>query len=245
MLTNEFREQRGNGLLWRVNCKVPDLNEGDIQGLMVARQPSRSEAAIRTSRGAFWVTYLPNGQKVLVRKYRRGGLMARIIEDSFFQCPVVGEATPRPFAEFEHALLLKSKGFACPDPLVAIVQQQPFCRYSGYIVYEYMESADNLLSLCATLPIEERNRVCYLVGQSAALMLKIGVLHADLHLGNVLVAQRQVYIIDYDKSTLVNAEIRPGYYQMKLIERWRRSVEKHGLSDELVESFIAGLNQER
>ena len=246
MAETNYKMQRSGDWQWLTHKSLPPLNDRDIKVLVEKQLPTKecdlASDEVRTSRGSFWVTMLPGGRKVIVRQYKRGGLIAKFITESFYYFPYINWPKWRSFSEFENTLYLKEKNFCVPMPLFAVSQKLSAWRYKAFIGYEYLEGSQNLLVEIRKLSFAQLNETFYDVGKLAYDMLDLGVMHSDLHLGNVLLQGTNVYIIDFDKSYRINQRTDYDKCRMKLIKRWRRSLMRHNMTEDLMEPYIKGLN---
>ena len=246
MPETNYNMQLSGDMQWLTHKSLPPLNERELKLLVEKRlqieDGNDTSGEIRTSRGSFWVTMLPGGRKVIVRQYKRGGLIAKFITESFYYFPYINWPKWRSFSEFENTLYLKEKNFCVPMPLFAVSQKLSAWRYKAFIGYEYLEGSQNLLVEIRKLSFAQLNETFYDVGKLAYDMLDLGVMHSDLHLGNVLLQGTNVYIIDFDKSYRINQRTDYDKCRMKLIKRWRRSLMRHNMTEDLMEPYIKGLN---
>jgi len=189
----------------------------------------------RASRGSVCRTLL-NGSPLVIRKYFRGGLVRHFNKDLHFG---IGEE-PRPFRELKLLDTLCSKGFLTTEPVFAAVQKtMAGAFYRGFLATKELVGYQNLLSMI----LEKKERVqeySNITGITAAKLLRDGVLHRDLHPGNVLVdgENGKVAIIDFDQFAS-DQPIERG--QEFLLERWSRSILKHSLDHSIAEEFEQGL----
>jgi tRNA A-37 threonylcarbamoyl transferase component Bud32 len=246
MPETNYNIQQSGEWQWLTHKSLPPLNERELK-LLVEKQLQMKDGAhtsdeVRTSRGSFWVTMLPSGRKVIVRQYKRGGVIAQFITESFYYCPHINWPKLRSFSEFENTLYLKEKNFCVPMPLFAVTQKLSAWRYKAFIGYEYLEGSQNLLVESRGLSFNRLNETFYAVGKLACDMLDLGVMHSDLHLGNVLLHGTKIYIIDFDKSYRINQKTDYDKCRMQLIDRWRRSLKRHNMTENLIEPYIQGLN---
>jgi len=165
--------------------------------------------------------------EMAVRKYRHGGLLRRLTGDLF--C-----FGARPFQEVVVTERVKSAGVPTLQILAAIMERGWGGWYRGYLITKYLPSATDLISYLDTEPEGERRReVIEQASEAVKKMHRAGVYHADLHLKNFLVEEKEkrVLLIDFDKSVACT-HLTPSR-RMKNLKRLDRSAEKlkrHGLS---------------
>ena len=172
-------------------------------------------------RGSAW--YVNQAEHSLVlRHYRRGGLMARWLADRYwFQS---ADAT-RPFREWALTKLLHARGLPVPEPIGARFLRQGNW-YRGDLLTRRLESTMSLAQLLAVRAV------------SLPLWIEVGrcvrrfhdglVFHADLNAHNILLRGNEVFLIDFDRGEL---RTRRGDWCDANLVRLRRSLEK--ISDAL------------
>ncbi len=169
-------------------------------------------------RGALYRFPLSAGNGIL-REYRRGGMMQRLLTE--------GSLTNRPLREWRVISYLHEKGFPVPEPLGVV------WRRAGGLVFGAIATRElDASTLCAWLSArsERSEDMLEAVGKLVRVMHDLGVYHADLHVGNVLVSSGSdasgIYIVDFDK-----ARIGPltDIQRAQNLLRLRRSFVKRGL----------------
>jgi len=168
-------------------------------------------------RGSAWFLDTPFGAAVL-RRYLRGGAVARFIRDRYL---FTGWGRSRPVREFRTLERLSAGGLPAPAPLAACVRRRGLW-YTGSLLTRRIAAAVPLADLLAERgaddPLWER------VGACVRRFHDAGVVHADLNARNVLVGRDDaVFLIDFDR-----ASIRPrarARFRRNLV-RLRRSLRK-------------------
>ncbi len=152
------------------------------------------------------------GVHLVLRHYRRGGLPARLSEDSYLY---TGLERSRPFRELRLTRQLHQLGLPVAQALAAQVVRHGLF-YRGDLITARL-AADALPEL-ATIPWQA-------VGETIARFHRVGLDHADLNARNLLVdGTGGVYLIDFDRGRL-----RPGpggRWQAANLARLRRSLQK-------------------
>ena len=166
------------------------------------------------------------GGEVAVRKYRHGGLLRRLTGDRFF-------FGARPFQEVVVTERVRSAGVPTLQILAAIMERGWGGWYRGYLITRYLPAAVDLIRYLDQQKGTRRREVIEQAGEAVKKMHGAGVYHADLHLKNFLVEEkeREVLLIDFDKSAAYT-HLTPSR-RMKNLKRLDRSAEKlkrHGLS---------------
>ena len=164
-------------------------------------------------RNAAWFIRLPNGQEGVLRRYRRGGAMAKLVRQRYLW---LGAEATRSWAEYRIMLQLSNKLDVVPAPLGALYQRHGLSYEAALIVQRIPQA----VPLANRLDQADPNAV-------AAAVLKIheaGVWHADLNAYNVLLdAAQHVWIIDFDRAK--RCSMHAKHRQQNLL-RLRRSLVK-------------------
>ncbi len=137
-------------------------------------------------------------ERVLVRKYRRGGLLRLFLPDVFF-------SSRRSFDELAVTLAAAQAGIP-----VAEVVAAARLRTAGILWRHYLVTRE--LPECCDLPAwfqsgaadEDAASLARPLADLVRRMHDSGLYHADLNLKNILVSRddaRRLFIIDWDKST--------------------------------------------
>ena len=142
-------------------------------------------------RAAAWFVTI-EGRAAVLRHYRRGGLAARLVRETYFWR---GEDSTRAFAEFDLMRRLWQSGLPVPRPLAAAVWRRGL-TYRAAILTERIADA---VPLAAT----QEPAVWREAGVVIAGMHRLGVWHADLNVYNVLVgAGARAWLIDFDRGRI-------------------------------------------
>lgn len=173
----------------------------------------QSQAVSQGGRNAAWfIEY--NNQQAVLRQYRRGGLVAKVVKQYYFW---TGANTTRSWAEFTVLLHLRNHSVAVPEPLAAW-WQRCFLVYRTAIIVARIPHA---------LPIAYQLES--VSAQAVALTVKkmhdAGVWHADLNVFNILIdADQVIHLIDFDKAKILDVVNSKQRQQNRL--RLRRSLIK-------------------
>jgi 3-deoxy-D-manno-octulosonic acid kinase len=183
----------------------------------------QAEEVVAGGREAHPVATLPNGSRVVVRGYRRGGMMRLVNRGLYF-------GGNRAFDELRAAERARAGGVRTPVVVAAI--ERP-ARVAGYRAWLATVLLSGGLNLAAWLAAEEddarRKSALREAGHQAALMHAAGVAHADLNLRNLLVMPAddgdEVYLLDFDKATVTATPVSPSRRERDL-RRLARSARK-------------------
>jgi len=168
-------------------------------------------------RGSAWLIDV-GARRLVLRHYRRGGLMARLSEDRYWWN---GADATRSFRELRLLLRLRHAGFPVPQPIAAGYRRQG-SRYTADILMEHLPDTLTLAqrlaqgSLQLTLWVD--------IGRCIRRFVDAGVCHADLNAHNVLLdAADRVWLIDFDRGRLR----APGLWSDAMLARLYASLRKH------------------
>jgi 3-deoxy-D-manno-octulosonic acid kinase len=197
------------------------LNETPVTAWFDAAQWRRGGAvAVETSgRGAALI--VPHGSDTWVlRHYRRGGFVARFIDDHYLWS---GIEQTRAFREWRLLRKLKDAGLPVPNPVAAHVYRTgPI--YTADIITHYLPDTRKLSSFIAQgrAPADCWRRV----GAMIRAVHDCGVDHPDLTAHNVLLdGTGNTFLVDFD-----NAYVKePGEWRRLGLERMNRSLRKVAL----------------
>ena len=167
-------------------------------------------------RGASWFVDA-DGQEWVLRHYRRGGLVARYIEERYLW---TGLERTRAWLEWKLLANMYDSGLPVPLPVAARVCKHGLV-YGADIITRRIPDA---LSLTQRLSGDSYDDRCWKeIGQTLAQFHKAGIFHADLNAHNIMLNKAgQVFLIDFDRG-----EKRvPGVWQKSNLERLHHSLTK-------------------
>ena len=176
--------------------------------------------AIETS-GRGQVLIVTGGDETWVlRHYRRGGLVARFIDDHYLW---LGMERARAFREWRLLRELHAAGLPVPNPVAAHVHRTGVI-YTADIITVYLPGTRKLSWFIAqrSVPAESWRRVGAMIGA----VHDHGVDHPDLTAHNVLLDEEgKSFLVDFD-----NARRKPpGEWRRLGMERFNRSLRKVAL----------------
>ena len=171
----------------------------------------------RGGRGVPWLVRGDFGEAVL-RHYRRGGLVGRVISDHYLYS---GQARVRSLREFELLAQLWRKGLPVPRPLLAGWQRSGLHYRADLMTLRVPHARTMAESLAAGVPSPWAE-----IGRTIARFHQAGVFHADLNAHNVMIdADDKVWLIDFDRGRL---RVPSQDWQRANLRRLRRSLDKLG-----------------
>jgi 3-deoxy-D-manno-octulosonic acid kinase len=171
---------------------------------------------------------------VVIKYYRRGGLMRYIIKQRYLK---LGKT--RAQREFELLHTVSNLGINVPEPIAYAHRGHWF--YRAWLVTREIKEP---LALARLSLIDEKRarRAMTSVTEQISRLIDHNLLHVDLHPGNVVIDQKdRVFLLDFDKGQVYQGnktKLRNRY-----INRWQRAVGKHGLPKMLSEMMQAGLQE--
>ena len=185
-------------------------------------------------RGSAWYV-LVLGLPAVLRHFRRGGLIARLVRDLYIW---TGVSRTRSFREFETLASLHADGLNVPRPVAAMA-----CRtrgmglfYRAAIVTERIDGARSLGEMGDA-------QVWFRAGEAISRMHRLGVWHADLNVHNLQVDRDgAVWIIDFDRA---RHRVGDSSQLRDNLRRLERSILKvcPGLHDKCWPMLLAGYGQ--
>ncbi len=165
-------------------------------------------------RAAAWFVRV-DGFDAVLRDYRRGGLVARFVQDRYFW---TGLQNTRAFREFDLMRTLWREGLPVPRPLGAAVWKRGL-TYRAALLTQRIPDAQPLAHTT-------EQTLWKRAGVAIAAMHRFGVWHADLNVFNVLCdAQGKIWLIDFDRGRL---ETLPPEKRAENLSRLLRSAKKIG-----------------
>ncbi|MBE3133134.1 MAG: hypothetical protein IMZ55_06655 [Acidobacteria bacterium] len=213
------------------------LSEDERRQLIASlATPARARAVppsggVLSGRAAIWRHEIPSIGSVVIKEYRRGGML-RFIRRRYY----VRFRTARPEREFNNLMTARAAGLNVPDPVACFSRGALF--YRGWLATRFIPGR-SLVDVVSTdtgaLPALMDDLM-----RQVRLLIKNRVAHVDLHPGNVLVdATGTLYLLDFDRAIVSTKSLQELRDQYDV--RWKRAVEKHGLPGMLADRFSAGL----
>lgn len=217
----QFRSLPGGGILYdaaRVRHPGAQLFQ---QGHWVAHNAVREVSGGRGS-----VSFIAPGNEStrtddawVWRHYRRGGLVARLLQDRYL---FTGAERTRCFREWRLLARLIDCGLPVPEPIAARFLRSGLTYTADLLTAELPPSLTLAQSLGrAALSSQQWQSI----GRTLAAFHLHGVQHADLNAHNILLgtsAADQVFVLDFDRGRIRE----PGDWEQRVLQRLRRSLEK-------------------
>lgn len=173
-----------------------------------------------SGRGRGGVAFLdtPVGPCVL-RHYRRGGWMAPLLGDRYLWD---GRARSRGFLEFGLLAELRRRGLPVPTPVAARCRRSgPY--YTADLITRTIEDARTLTDAIADGDLDAA--LAERVGVLVARFHAAGVDHADLNAHNILLADDDLWLVDFDRGEI---RVTGTAWRLSNLARLKRSLLKVG-----------------
>lgn len=168
-------------------------------------------------RGTTWFFAL-HDQPLVLRHYRRGGLVARLLQDRYMW---TGLARTRAWREFRLLAYMVSIGLPVPQPVAVRVLRTGLYYRADLITRRIMFTTSLADALTKRGLDVTRWRT---LGITLRKFHDAGIYHADLNAHNILLGKdHRVYVADFDKGERRKPAPR---WQQENIERLHRSLRK-------------------
>ncbi len=179
-------------------------------------RPAHCESAAG-GRGTVAFITTAQGQRWVLRHYRRGGLVARWLDDRYLW---QGESCTRSFAEWRLLRQLRAWNLPVPRPVAARYQRQAWLYRADLLTAE-LPTRETLAAALRAAPLPADSWQA--VGRCVAALHARGVHHADLNAHNLLLgSDGMVFVLDFDRG-----RIRPrGAWERQVLARLQRSLVK-------------------
>ena len=214
-----FRQRREGRRVWWLKAEC----EAELRAAIECAASGKGEP-LRGGRGTLWRVPFEGNGAVIVRTYRRGGLVRHLTCDLYWDRP------PRPFAELGTLVEARRRGVPTVEVLGAGVTWTGWGSYRGTLVTREAAGFVDWWRWLQTVPAAaERRAVAARVAETVRLMHAHGVEHADLNLTNVLVrvedGRPAALILDFDRARMFAAGL-PDARRRRNLRRLRRSLSK-------------------
>jgi 3-deoxy-D-manno-octulosonic acid kinase len=197
-------------------------------------QPPPKASSVLGGRGSVTHHQIEDLGSVVVKHYKRGGLAGRLIRRRYLKW-----GKTRSQSEFELLLKAQDMGIRVPEPLV--YASQGYLFYRAWLVTREINQPQSL----ARLSLNDEKRAADAmksVIEQISQLIEHGILHVDLHPGNVVIDQAdRIFLVDFDKGQ--NYHGNKSKLTGRYISRWQRAVNKHKLPQMLNEILQAGLKE--
>ena len=218
----EIRDANGTGAMLYDPQRLPHADS-------TLFEPRDAPSVSVGGRGAAWFVRTEAGEAVL-RRYRRGGLVAKISRDAYLW---QGSQRTRSFREFRLLQELRDRDLPVPVPLAAAYWRMG-TGYRAALLTMRLEGTEAMgarLDAGKSLPWGA-------VGKTVGRCHRAGACHADLNVDNVLMdASDRCWLIDFDRGVLRRPALS---WQCANLARLRRSLRKRIGSRADAPEFVNG-----
>jgi len=208
-----LKESRRNNEYFLHNAALlPAFSPGLFDGNHLANESNR------LGRGTAFVLQA-EGVDMVLRHYQRGGLMQRLIHDSYV---FTGLKRTRMWQEMTLLAQLQQWQLPAPVPAAARCRVYGGLCYSGDLVTQRIPNAQTLSERLQQGPLDLLTWQG--VGRVVAQFHNHGVFHADLNANNIMLnTHNAVFLIDFDRGAIkpINAQ-----WQQANMARLLRSLHK-------------------
>lgn len=220
---------------------------------------SRPHARGLRGRGIAWQIPAPAataGAGWVVRHYRRGGFVARFLDDRYLDSGV-----KRPVRELIASVRARARGIATPEVVAAAVYPAGGWYRADIVTRFLADSRDLADRLFEDDDAEARRRAMSLAGALVRAAHEAGVVHNDLNLRNILIAPAQpadgagtapserAWLLDLDRAVVMrdaaarferNLMLRRFARSLRKFERARRRSLRDGEREAFAEGYALG-----
>lgn len=211
---------------------LSDISDQQLNQLIrLFNLPNNSVNSALGGRTATTVTQLEGIGSVVIKHYRRGGIIRYLIKQRYLKW---GKTRSR--MEYELLQKVRSLGINAPEPVAFADRGRLF--YQCWLVTREIKDHQTLAQL-SHLNQEKVRIVLKEVVKQVSILIKNKILHVDLHPGNVIVDnQNKVYLLDFDQARIFSRG--ENALRGRYLRRWNRAIQKHGLPEMLRE--VNGFN---
>lgn len=175
-------------------------------------------------RGQAWFIEI-NGLAAVYRKYRRGGFVSKINQQTYFSLSL---ENTRSIKEWRLLESMAERGLPVPRAIAASVSRWPFKYSPLYRAQILVELIPNVQVLDQVLSKRELTRGEWaLIGKCIRRFHDANVYHADLNVNNILLDKSStVFLIDFDKSEIRPSQDKQASWKVANLQRLKRSLLK-------------------
>lgn len=213
-MTAHYRQQSGSEIVYD-----PTLAPAAGTELFELEHWQSLGAVSHTADGRAQVHFIDSGHgRWVLRHYRRGGLIARLVHDRYVW---TGLARTRAWREWHLLAELHAGGYPVPAPVAARVQRDGLF-YRADLITALVVDAEPLADALARAPLAAASWTA--LGKTIARFHGAGIHHSDLNARNILwrASEGRFFLLDFDgaQRNAAPAKLASG------IARLRRSLDK-------------------
>ena len=190
----------------------------------IFQSPPNHETEILEGRVPPRFAILPEAGPVVIKTYKRGGLVSRINNDRYLK---LGRIRSR--REFDFLIAAQKAGVMVSSPVAYASKGFPF--YKTWLITKEIKVHSSFVRLCRK---DKENALALIpeISRNINSLIRNKIHHVDLHPGNILMdGNNNIYIIDFDKACLYSrnkARLAIAYKK-----RWTRAVHKYKLPEDI------------
>lgn len=163
-------------------------------------------------------------ERWVVRHYRRGGFVARIVQDRYLDSGV-----KRPIRELTASVKARARGIATPEVVAAAVYPAGGWYRADIVTRFLPDSRDLADSLFEEDDPDARRHAMTLAGALIRAAHEAGVVHNDLNLRNILIAgargAERAWLLDLDRAVVMR-DAAARFERDLMLRRFARSLRK-------------------
>lgn len=218
MTDEHFIATAGGGILYDASRLSKPGEELFSRSHWAARGALQEIAGGRSSIALLEAGVEHGSQFWVLRHYRRGGLAAKLSQDSYLW---TGASRTRSFREWRLLAELRRRGLPVPAPIAARYVHRVL-TYRADLITELLPATHTLAALITGRELGESGWRS--VGRTIGKFHRQGVHHADLNANNILIGEVDgtVYLLDFDRGRIR----RRGAWEAEVLARLKRSLEK-------------------
>jgi 3-deoxy-D-manno-octulosonic acid kinase len=188
---------------------------------------SRPGARALAGRGIAYDITAPGtytNERWVVRHYRRGGFVARFLQDRYLDAGV-----KRPLRELIASAKARARGVATPEVLAAAVYPAGGWYRADIVTRFLPDSRDLAHRLFDDDDVARRRAAMRLAGALVRAAHEAGVVHNDLNLKNILIAgpadAQRAWLLDLDRAVVMR-DAAARFERNLMLRRFARSLRK-------------------
>lgn len=164
------------------------------------------------------IYFLHDEQRLVLKHYYRGGLVASVLKDQYFG---IDPEKTRAFKEWHLLKEMKQLGLPVPEAVAALAEKK-FLYFRVDLITRELENTKTLADYLFDQAMDAES--WKKIGVCIKLFHRHNVYHADLNARNILLAETgEVYLIDFDNSYFRHDS---ETWKMENVSRLKRSLLK-------------------
>lgn len=208
--------QQGNKYCLYDSAQIDDFNPEMLSARFWQQQNAVTGTA--QGRGTTYFVQSASQQQWVLRHYYRGGLVGKLIDDSYL---FFRQERTRAVEEFNLLQHMTELGLPVPAPIACRIEKKGLL-YRADLLTGRIVNAKDLVALLAEKPL--RQEVWLNIGRTIQAFHQQGIYHHDLNAHNILLDDTdKVWLIDFDRGQQRKPE---QSWQQKNIDRLLRSFHK-------------------